>query len=71
MELILNKKKAGAFVTAMEQLGEKFNDRYIEGKIEDYVKLDMLKGKLELTFIHPVPEMVQVACYMVFVDTLL
>ena len=71
MEIILPKKKADEFVKAMERLGKKFNGTYIDGKLEDYAKLDMIKGKLELTFIQSVPEMVRVACYTVFVNTLL
>jgi len=71
MELILQKKKADAFVAAMEDLGKKFNNTYIDGKIEDFVKLDIINHKMDLTFIKPVPEMVRIACYIVFIDTLL
>jgi len=70
MDIILQKDKADAFVKEMDNLGKKFNDR-LSGKIEDYVKLDCVDGKLDLTFIRPVPEMVRVACYLCFVNTLL
>ena len=71
MELILQKKKSDAFVAAMEDLGKKFNNIYIEGKIEDFVKLDIINDKMELNFVKPVPDMVRVACMICFVETLL
>jgi hypothetical protein len=71
MELILKAKKANAFVAAMEALGQKFNNKYLDGNLEDYAKLDVINGKMELTFIKPVPDMVRIACYMAFVATLL
>ena len=71
MELILQANKAKAFVSVMDNLGKKFDNIYIDGNIEDYVKLDVINGKMELTFIKPVPEMVRIACTMGFVETLL
>ncbi|RWY47207.1 hypothetical protein [Mucilaginibacter gilvus] len=71
MEIVLQKSKADAFVSEMDNLGKKFNNRQLNGNIEDYVKLDFVDGKLDLTFIKPVPEMVRTACYMCFVNTLL
>lgn len=71
MEIILQKSKVDAFVTEMENLGKKFNDRQLSGKIEDFVKLDCVDGMVDLKFVKPVPEMVRIACYMVFVQTLL
>jgi hypothetical protein len=71
MELILKKKKADAFVSAMQELNKKFGGVYIPGNIEDVVKLDVVDGKMQLTFAKSVPEMVRIACTMEFVNTLL
>jgi len=71
MELVLKKKKADAFVMAMDDLGEKFNNKYIDGNIEDFVNLNVINNKPELVFIKPIPEMVRTACYLVFINTLL
>jgi hypothetical protein len=71
MELKLRRKNANAFAAAMDELGNKFNDVYLPGKLEDLVKLDVVDGKMILTFTNDVPEMVRIACYMCFVDTLL
>ncbi len=70
-QLTLKKEKADAFVLAMNTLSDKFNYKYIDGKLEDAAKLDLIDGKMELTFIKPVPEMVRHACTMAFVNTLL
>lgn len=71
MELILKKSKADAFFNAMEGLAKKFNNRQLSGKLEDFVNLTVKEGNLDLEFIHPVPEMVRIACCTAFVDTLL
>ncbi|MDN5289642.1 MAG: hypothetical protein JWR38_5921 [Mucilaginibacter sp.] len=71
MELVLQKTKADAFVREMDKLAEKFNNIYLDGKLEDFVKLDKVKGNVELKFIKPVPEMVRIACTLVFVNTLI
>ncbi|QEC77823.1 hypothetical protein [Mucilaginibacter ginsenosidivorax] len=71
MELILKKKKADAFVSAMQGLAKKFDGVYLPGQIEEFVKLDVVNGKMQLTFDKVVPEMVRIACTMAFVETLL
>jgi len=71
MQIVIQKNKADAFVAAMNKLGEKFNNKYINGKLEDFVNLTMIDGKLDLIFNGDVPEMVRIASYLCFVDTLL
>jgi len=71
MVIKLKAKKVMAFMAKMAALEAKFNNKYIDGNLNDYVKLDMIDNQLDLTFEKSVPEIVRIACYTVFIETLL
>lgn len=71
MELILKKNKAIRFLSAMAVLEQKFDNIYFKGSLSDFVKIDIVDNKIELIVDRKLPEMVRVASYMVFVETLL
>ncbi|WP_259068989.1 hypothetical protein HDF24_05830 [Mucilaginibacter sp. X4EP1] len=70
-QLIIQGKKASAFMDKMAELEQKFSNKYVAGELHDYVKLNKVDDRIQLIFIKPVPEMVRIACTMCFVDTLL
>lgn len=71
MELILHRSRVNAFLTQMDLLGEKFNDKYIDGELSEYCKLAVVNKQPDMVFIKPVPEVVKIACYTCFINTLL
>ena len=70
MDLILKKSKVDAFMVKMNALEKKFKP-YLKGELSDHVKLNVANGNVVLVVDKKVPEMVRIACYIVFVQTLL
>ena len=70
MELILSAPKVKLFLTQMDELEAKFSG-YFTGELCDHVELTVVNKKPFLKVADSLPEFIRVACFMVFVDTLL